>query len=89
MLYGCDHEKDALKEYFKRNAKQHQNYKMQKSPGLQIHPKFPYIAASLDPLVTCSCCGNGIVEVKCPHSIEKGKLIDLTYLDFATGILSH
>ncbi len=31
--------------------------------------KKTYIAASPDGLVTCECCGNGILEIKCPISV--------------------
>ena len=33
-----------------------------------IHPRSPYLGASPDGVVTCSCCGTGAVEVKCPFS---------------------
>ena len=32
----------------------------------------PYIGASPDALVSCNCCGNGCLEIKCPFdSTEK------------------
>jgi len=30
----------------------------------------PYIGASPDGLVSCSCCGDGVLEVKCPFSVK-------------------
>jgi len=35
--------------------------------GLVIHLEFPHIAASSDALISCDCCGKGVVEVKCPY----------------------
>lgn len=35
--------------------------------GLHINPKWPYLGASPDGVLNCSCCGDGIVEIKCPH----------------------
>ena len=31
-----------------------------------IHPKWSHISASPDGLVDCTCCGEGVVEIKCP-----------------------
>jgi len=35
--------------------------------GLVIHPQCYYTAASPDSLVSCACCGTGIVEGKRPY----------------------
>ena len=37
--------------------------------GLYVYPKYLYLGASPDGLVTCACCGNGLLEVKCPCSV--------------------
>ena len=34
--------------------------------GLVIHPRLPHFGASPDGVITCSCCGTDIAEVKCP-----------------------
>ena len=36
------------------------------NPGLKADQIYPYIAASPDLLVTCHCCGNGVIQIKCP-----------------------
>lgn len=36
--------------------------------GLFVDQTAPFLGASPDALVHCICCGNGIVEVKCPWS---------------------
>ena len=88
IKYGCLHEKDALNEYSKVMLKTHGDFEVEAAPGLQVHSDYPYIAGSPDGLVKCSCCANGIVEVKCPHSIEKGKISELMYLNFKDGKFS-
>ncbi|XP_066924725.1 uncharacterized protein [Clytia hemisphaerica] len=45
-----------------------------KSLGLSIYQLIPWFAASPDSVVYCSCCGYGVVEVKCPYKIAKEKL---------------
>ena len=39
--------------------------------GLHVNPKYPYLGASPDGLVMCACCGNGLLEVKCPYSVRR------------------
>ena len=31
-----------------------------------IDPRYPHLGATPDGFITCSCCGSGVVEVKCP-----------------------
>ena len=35
---------------------------------LFINPAFPHLGASPDGLVSCKCCGDGLVEIKCPYT---------------------
>ena len=39
------------------------------NPELNVYLIYPYIAASRDLLVTCNCCGNGVIEIKYPGSV--------------------
>ena len=34
------------------------------------HTAYPFLGASPDGLVCCSCCGKGLLEIKCPYSIR-------------------
>ena len=36
--------------------------------GLWINPLYPYFGVSPDGITTCSCCGDGLLEIKCPFS---------------------
>ena len=60
-LWGCQHEKDALKQYETTSA--HSGLTVS-SAGFFISAEQPYFGASPDGLVCCSCCGSGICEVK-------------------------
>ena len=51
--------------------KSHKNFTSTNS-GLKVDQIYPYIAGSPDLFVTCHCCGNGVVEIKCPESICEG-----------------
>ena len=48
--------------------KSHKNF-TSTNPGLKVDQIYPYLAASPDLLVTCHCCGNGVIEIKCPESV--------------------
>ena len=37
-----------------------------KSSDFVISSDYPFLGASPDGLVSCDCCGEGLVEIKCP-----------------------
>ena len=59
--WGCHHEQLALEIYSHRS--QHENVKVSKC-GLFISVDYPFLGASPDSIVECSCCGKGVCEVK-------------------------
>ena len=78
IKYGRDTEPEAKSAYKKLLRDQHRNFSVTVS-GLFVLPDKIYIGASPDGLVNCDCCGNGLLEVKCPLSVtgtkpEEGKL---------------
>ena len=67
VRWGRSHERAALRTYENSNKKKHEQLKVQTS-GLRINSKFPHLGSSPDGLVSCKCCGKGLVEVKCPFT---------------------
>ena len=65
--WGCTHEKAARNTYTSLTRKSH-NYFAVDDVGLTLNPEWPHIGASPDGRVSCSCCGSGVIEVKCPYS---------------------
>ena len=63
--WGCKHEKSAQDLYLKTQKPKHTNLAVQVS-GLVINPLWPFIGASPDGLLSCTCCGGGTLEIKCP-----------------------
>ncbi len=47
--------------------KKHANLTLSKN-GLIISPSYPFMGASPDGIIECSCCGYGVLEIKCPYS---------------------
>lgn len=68
--WGCQHEKDAVNAYIRKVAPHHDNFTVVEC-GFIINPDFPHIGASPDALVSCDCCGEGTVEVKCPYCVRE------------------
>lgn len=69
--YGCNHEKHAYDELFKKMKEHHLQYDLKKC-GLIVHPKYPLFGASPDGISNCFCCGKGCVEIKCPFCLRDG-----------------
>ncbi|XP_033743944.1 uncharacterized protein LOC117329862 [Pecten maximus] len=65
MKHGQEMEAVAKKEFFESNKTKHQNLTVDNS-GFFIHPQKPFLGASPDLLTSCTCCGKGVVEIKCP-----------------------
>lgn len=70
MEWGINHENTAKKEYVREmKNKGHRTISVEES-GLCVMPDYPYIGASPDGLVSCSCgdCkdSEGLLEIKCP-----------------------
>ncbi len=65
--YGLQNEAIAKKLYAKLMEKEHQQCKVISS-GLLINSDNPLLRASPDGLVSCRCCGQGVLEIKCPFS---------------------
>ena len=59
--WGCVHETSALEQY--KKASGHDQLRVFPA-GLFISVEHPYVGASPDAMVCCSCCGSGICEVK-------------------------
>jgi len=78
--WGCDHEKDALEEYQQKYAEEHRDCDFREA-GLTIDVENPHIGASPDGYVSCSCCGNGCVEIKCPFCHKDSTVEEATAED--------
>ena len=70
--YGCAHEKDAIEAY-KLQITSHDEVEVFPS-GFVVSLQKPFIGASPDAFVECKCCGQGVLEVKCPLCAEHSSL---------------
>ena len=63
--WGCEHEQYARDIFVEKYKLSHDNVKLEES-GFVINPNVPHIGASPDGLISCDCCGQSVVEIKCP-----------------------
>ena len=70
VIHGCKHEADAIKAYEEEMKNSHVDFKLTQC-GLVVNQEYPWIHATPDFLVSCSCCGLGCGEVKCPICVEQ------------------
>ena len=73
-VWGCTHEKLAKDLYVKEMKQKHFDFQVVNS-GFVINPAWPYIGATPDGIVSCTCCGRGVLEIKCPYC-HKGEDIE-------------
>ena len=90
LEWGVTNEPRVREEYQKIIQVHHTSFKVDAS-GLVVNPTYPYLGASPDGLVSCSCCGEGLLEIKCPYSIREQDPTTVTggnfYLKVVDGCL--
>ncbi|XP_049515430.1 uncharacterized protein LOC119434400 [Dermacentor silvarum] len=65
--WGLRKEDTARNQYVAEASSQHKEFVCNKS-GLHISSHEPHMAASPDGLISCACCQDGVLEIKCPYS---------------------
>uniref|UniRef100_A0A1A8G6W1 Zinc finger PHD-type domain-containing protein n=1 Tax=Nothobranchius korthausae TaxID=1143690 RepID=A0A1A8G6W1_9TELE len=70
VIWGENMEQTARQHYSDFMSKNHQGL-MVSTCGLVVQPSEPYLGSSPDGIVTCTCCGKGVVEIKCPYKYRE------------------
>lgn len=65
LNWGITNEPNACKDYIEKANREHEGFSFQPA-GLFINKIMPHLGASPDGLVSCRCCGDGLIEIKCP-----------------------
>lgn len=74
--YGIRNEKIALAAVKKMMDTKHQFFNIENC-GLIVSKKHTFIASSPDALCSCQCCGEGVIEIKCPWTLRDGSNIEM------------
>ncbi|KAL3888115.1 hypothetical protein ACJMK2_000495 [Sinanodonta woodiana] len=73
--WGTKNEQTAKMEYSALVTSKHVNYKLVDS-GLIINERYLQFGASPDGMISCECCGDGCLEIKCPYSMKEKPILD-------------
>lgn len=68
--WGCEHEKDVLTAYKDKMTASHEDVNIT-SCGFYVSAEHSFLDALPDALIECTCCGRGVVEVKCPLGAQE------------------
>lgn len=71
VLWGKEMEDTARQYYANEITKNHQDLQVRHC-GLVLRPNEPHLGSSPDGIVTCTCCGKGALEIKCPYKYRDG-----------------
>ncbi len=71
VFWGKSMEETARQAYTDLMVKNHQDFSVS-SCGLVVRPSEPHLGSSPDSIVRCTCCGKGLVEIKCPYKYRDG-----------------
>ena len=66
LKWGRQNEDTAKLDYKAEMEKNHTDFKIH-TAGLLVSTKYPFLGATPDSIVSCSCCDIGLLEVKYPH----------------------
>ena len=95
LEWGTSKEKIARKRYVRKNKSSHINFQCQ-DPELFVSQAYPYLGARPDGVISCNCCGEGMLEIKCPWSSRERLISEyitqpescLTYDELLSNLLS-
>lgn len=79
LAWGLQNESKAKQQYEVTMKAVHSSFQV-KDTGLHVNTAYPYLGASPDGLVSCSCCGAGLLEIKCPYSVRNLNSTSASYL---------
>ncbi|KAK7895769.1 hypothetical protein WMY93_021094 [Mugilogobius chulae] len=71
VVWGRENEKIGRQHYINYISKRHNNVTVDIT-GFVVRPDEPHLGTSPDGTVSCSCCGDGVLEIKCPYRYREG-----------------
>ena len=77
--WGKSNEAIARDAYVTSQHAQHSDFDCSDC-GLFLNTQYPMFGATPDGLVNCTCCGVGVVEVKCPITLRDGNMSSLDWM---------
>ena len=69
IQWGREKESEAFHQYSQVMSEHHSNFSATKS-GLHLSMDSSFLGASPDGIIKCTCCGIGVLEIKCPFNFR-------------------
>ena len=69
LQWGRNNEDVARRQYVSMMEQTHIIFLMSQS-GLIVAPNMPFLGATPDGFAHCDCCGDRLIEIKCPYSVR-------------------
>lgn len=69
VKFGKENENVARQLYFVNYKMCHEKANLDPS-GLHVDEIYPFLGASPDGLISCKCCGEGLIEIKCTYMYQ-------------------
>ena len=69
IQWGREKESEAFHQYSQVMSEHHSNFSVTKS-GLHLSMDSSFLGASPDGMSICTCCGIGVLEIKCPFNFR-------------------
>lgn len=66
MKRETEREEECKQAFTTHQAKNHLNFKCYLS-GFDINPDHPFLGFSRNGIISCDCCGKGVLEFKCHY----------------------
>ena len=85
IKWGQNNESVAKKLFISAMEELHENFRVE-DVGFVISEEKQFIGASPDGIVTCDCCGQATLEIKCPYSCRDNVLQGVDYLVANDGV---
>lgn len=77
--HGIINEPVAIQMYKDQSLTNHKKIHF-KECGLFLDATYPFLGASPDLLVSCSCCGDGLAEIKCPFTFRNASPMEIPHV---------
>ena len=72
LMWGIENEQNAREQYLEQMEDEQLHTELScTSSGLRVNPRYPHLGVTPDGIVKCDCCGNGLIEIKCPYKHNK------------------
>ena len=81
LRWGRQNEDKAKNNYYRDMVRTHGDFEMH-TAGILISTKYPFLGATPDGVVSCDCCGSGLLEVKCPYKYRDINPSDIADVNF-------